>query len=401
MSAIQELGVYGWPNITIADTMDTKYPTYQWEELGVFVEDRGDDSEGYRLRMHHIWSDEAQKLEKKGPIMFMHGEQSDSTIWLDEAGKSTCNSPDDAPMIQLANEGYDVYMPNNRGTRYGLGHSEDQWDYHYEDFWSFDLTTMARDISAAAKVMFLNAGTGKGWFVGYAEGATQGLMVSAQDEEEMAKYFHKLILVAPCFTDRGQSNDSVFNTATNAPGYVYENLASIDIWTTGGERWFQRGVQICSNLDEELCEWAEDQRDEFKANNATTPLTSTLMQDHWKQMAYTERFQLYNSDKLNFWELDDDLELDFDIDDYEAPLIPIENLSLIQVSMILPEKGLHCPRTEAWEYANLIPTIDNFSHISGVSHTGLAKESGTTYMELLRNELTEFVDETELDRTLD
>ena len=59
MSAIQELGVYGWANITIADTMDIKYPTYQWEELGVFVEDRGDDSEGYRLRMHHIWSDEA------------------------------------------------------------------------------------------------------------------------------------------------------------------------------------------------------------------------------------------------------------------------------------------------------------------------------------------------------
>jgi len=60
MSAVQELGIYGWPNITIADTMDTKYPTYQWEELGVFVEDRGgNNGDGYRLRMHHIWSDEA------------------------------------------------------------------------------------------------------------------------------------------------------------------------------------------------------------------------------------------------------------------------------------------------------------------------------------------------------
>merc|ERR1711994_944596 len=69
--------------------------------------------------------------------------------------------------------------------------------------------------------------------------------------------------------------------------------------------------------------------------------------------------------------------------------------------MIVPEKGLHCPREEAWEYANLIPTIDNFSHISGLTHSGFAKESGTTYMELLRKELTEFVDETELDRTLE
>jgi len=45
----------------------------------------------------------------------MHAMECDMMQWV-------LNSPDKAIAFIIANAGYDVWMGNNRGTKYGLGH---------------------------------------------------------------------------------------------------------------------------------------------------------------------------------------------------------------------------------------------------------------------------------------
>jgi len=42
------------------------------------------------------------------------------------------------------------------------------------------------------------------------------------------------------------------------PGFVYQDLASIGVWTVGGENWDDNVEKICDELTEEHCEWARD-----------------------------------------------------------------------------------------------------------------------------------------------
>ena len=48
---------------------------------------------------------------KKPAVLMMHGLECDMNFW-------TANDVDLAPPFILANQGYDVWLGNNRGTRY-------------------------------------------------------------------------------------------------------------------------------------------------------------------------------------------------------------------------------------------------------------------------------------------
>lgn len=69
---------------------------------------------------------------QKPAVLMMHGLDADMTQWV-------LNDENKANAFILARAGYDVWMGNNRGTRYSKGHltlsrkDKAYWDYYQED----------------------------------------------------------------------------------------------------------------------------------------------------------------------------------------------------------------------------------------------------------------------------
>ena len=68
---------------------------------------------------------------QKPVVLMMHGLECDMNFW-------TVNDASVAPPYVLVEQGYDVWLGNNRGNRYGLGHttlqpdSAEYWDFNQE-----------------------------------------------------------------------------------------------------------------------------------------------------------------------------------------------------------------------------------------------------------------------------
>lgn len=65
-------------------------------------------SDHYKLKVYHVWS---ETMKPGAPVVFLqHGLFDSSDTWVMNKGKS--------PAMRLANAGYDVWLGNNRGTKY-------------------------------------------------------------------------------------------------------------------------------------------------------------------------------------------------------------------------------------------------------------------------------------------
>ena len=176
-----------------AEVMATKYPTYQWEAIKTKTDDE------HILTLFHVWNEEKRnELGPKGPVYFQHGRGGNGTGFLDWAGL-TETSPGSAQMIQITDLGHDVYLGSNRGTLYSTGHT--RMASPADDpavFWDYDYDGLALDVLANSRAMNQNAGSGKGFYVGYSQGTTQAIIALAKYEDELDNYLERAILLAPC-----------------------------------------------------------------------------------------------------------------------------------------------------------------------------------------------------------
>ena len=75
----------------------------------------------------------------KQPILLLHSLAADHMIWV-------FNNPDVAPAFVLARAGYDVWLGDNRGNRFSLGHTSlnqskdrDYWMFTWEHLGIYDV----------------------------------------------------------------------------------------------------------------------------------------------------------------------------------------------------------------------------------------------------------------------
>ena len=121
----------------------------------------------------------------------------------------------------MADLGHDIYLTNNRGNSVSTGHIEFDPFLDAREYWDFSLDGFAEDVIASAKVMYDNAGTGKGYYFGYSQGTVQAVIATATRESEMAQYFNKIVLLAPCFGTFEGFDSSLVTDLSKMPGYVY------------------------------------------------------------------------------------------------------------------------------------------------------------------------------------
>ena len=80
-------------------------------------------TDGYILTLFRIIADKhGDKIEgqgRHGPLLMQHGFTTDSISWFDVSDVSRAALP-----VQLFEEGFDVWLGNNRGTRHSRKH---QW----------------------------------------------------------------------------------------------------------------------------------------------------------------------------------------------------------------------------------------------------------------------------------
>jgi pimeloyl-ACP methyl ester carboxylesterase len=119
----------------------------------------------------------------------MHCQDCDMMEWV-------ANTPETAPAFVLANAGYDVWMGNNRGSRYSLSHKTkkptdlDFWDFYQEDMGMYDLPTL---------VTFIKGKTGHESisYVGHSEGTTQILMGGSLNPNFFRNHINLAVLTGP------------------------------------------------------------------------------------------------------------------------------------------------------------------------------------------------------------
>lgn len=95
---------------------------YPWEEHEVTTED------GYIISMYRIpYSRQTNNNELKGPVLLGHGMSCSSAIFYNGSKLA----------YHLADEGFDVWMPNNRGTTFSRKHVTLNSKKDQKKYWNF------------------------------------------------------------------------------------------------------------------------------------------------------------------------------------------------------------------------------------------------------------------------
>jgi len=118
---------------------------YDWEEHTATTED------GYILTAFRITrkTGEAQPEEYKPPILLMHGLFGESETFVQ-------NTATTAPAFLMVDEGYDVWLGNNRGNKHSQDHtklseySSAFWDFSWAEMGQYDVPAFVSLVKSTA-----------------------------------------------------------------------------------------------------------------------------------------------------------------------------------------------------------------------------------------------------------
>ncbi|KAL6051175.1 Gastric triacylglycerol lipase-like [Balamuthia mandrillaris] len=145
--------------------------------------------DGYFLSMQRIpYGRHANRTGNKGVVFFQHG-------LTDNAIGVTLNGPDEALAFILADNGYDVWLGNNRGNGYSMSNTKYTpaqaafWEFSFDEMGTYDLPTQinfALNVSKAKKLAY----------IGHSEGTIQAFAGFSSDQE-LAQKVTIFIALAP------------------------------------------------------------------------------------------------------------------------------------------------------------------------------------------------------------
>ena len=125
--------------------------------------------DGYKLKLFRI---RGQNTKRGAPAVFLqHGVLDTAACWIMHYAAL-------APAFRLVNEGYDVWLGNQRGSKYSIGHTT--LSTESKEYWQFSFTEMGEyDAKAMVEHALMESGHTKLTFVGHSQGTSQMFYAAA------------------------------------------------------------------------------------------------------------------------------------------------------------------------------------------------------------------------------
>jgi pimeloyl-ACP methyl ester carboxylesterase len=134
-------------------------PTIDFELFDKFLHDspKGDK---YTMERHTVTTEDGyilslmrivpkkQEFKTRKPVLLQHGLGSNGLHWLGRSHRREMANP-----VAMMEEGYDVWLGNNRGSTYSLEHTELSWQGN--KYWDFSWAEMGRhDVPANMEYIY-------------------------------------------------------------------------------------------------------------------------------------------------------------------------------------------------------------------------------------------------------
>ena len=175
----------------------------------------------------------------------------DGTSWIENFGDKKSFH------LLLADEGYNVWIGNNRGTEYSQRHN----DYDATTsgaYWDFTWADMQYDVKANIQAIKDETLEDKIIYLGYSQGTIQMHYALAHDDEHwLSENLHNVVELAPCF---------VLEDFPDWLMWEYDSTIATfreyGIYAINGPNWEQDLEKICDLFDWFICEYYSLARDE-------------------------------------------------------------------------------------------------------------------------------------------
>ncbi|XP_015838585.1 gastric triacylglycerol lipase-like [Tribolium castaneum] len=145
--------------------------------------------DGYVLEIFRIPPKEDDNRKNKQPVVLEHGIFVDSGTWVFTGNKSLA--------ITLASMGYDVWLSNQRGTRYSRTHKTlnsagyDYWLYSIDQVAANDIPTILEKVALETKK------SGSIIYIGHSRGTTLIFMYASTFPEKTQKLLKGIVALSP------------------------------------------------------------------------------------------------------------------------------------------------------------------------------------------------------------
>ncbi|KAG6748710.1 hypothetical protein POTOM_048644 [Populus tomentosa] len=189
--------------------------------------------DGYILSLQRMPSGLSGQAADKPPVLLQHGLIVDGVTWL-------MSLPDESLAFILADNGYDVWISNGRGTRFSRGHASiDPYDSAYWD-WTWD-ELAAYDLPATFQ--YVHDQTGQNLhYVGHSQGTL--IALAAFSQGKLLNMLRSAVLLCPV---------AYLNHLTSpfARGLV-DLFVAEDLYWLGQHEFSLRGP-VVNKLLEDIC----------------------------------------------------------------------------------------------------------------------------------------------------
>lgn len=216
---------------------------YSFEKHKVLTPD------GYILTLWRIPKKINERHKKSQPVLFLHGLLDNGFTWLFKDLKQ--NLP-----IMLADEGYDVWIGNNRGTLHAKEHINPKkfsWKDPFNEYWDFSLDHLAAiDVHVMIDYVCDITGYNQIDYIGHSQGTAQFFIQSMLNPDYLNAHIRRYVaLGAVLFV---QNVPGLFEKAVNwlrIPDFFYniglKNIGMLPALTplfSAVARYFPRFVEI-------------------------------------------------------------------------------------------------------------------------------------------------------------
>lgn len=250
--------------------------------------------DGYICTFFRIQAKNQGSFKQGLPVVYIqHGLFDSADSWI-------LNDEPNAPALQLANNGYDVWLANSRGNKYCRKHTV--YNLSNPEFWQFSWQNMSHyDLPAGFE--YINQQTGQLInYVGHSQGTTMMFAALSDGEPTVLKYLKTYVALAP------SAFENHTNSHKNIPEFnaIYNLLESKHVYDVLPANFFESDAfHILCNSYPSQC------ADVFKTlfgsdptvdNYALIPLlmehepcgTSLMNVGHWKQQIDTGNYSKFD-----------------------------------------------------------------------------------------------------------